>query len=100
MKIVDPLGEMLSQGWEGHATRLVNARSAGASKASLLPCLYYHFYPCSLSELLQALREIVEAVGCDLNAPAHVVIARDTRCSVVFKSIGFQGIPLPIIFNL
>lgn len=28
VKIVDPLGEMLSQDWEGHATQLANARSA------------------------------------------------------------------------
>lgn len=28
VKIVDPMGEMLLQQWEGHATRLANARYA------------------------------------------------------------------------
>ena len=27
VKLVDPMGEMLAQSWEAHATRLANARS-------------------------------------------------------------------------
>ena len=40
---------------------------------------YYFTNTCSLSELHAVLKEIVVAVCCDLDVPAHVVLARDTR---------------------
>lgn len=60
VKIVDPMGEMLLQEWEGHATRLANV---------------------DLSELKEVLEDIVLASGCDITSPSHVIIARDTRPS-------------------
>lgn len=60
VKIVDPMGEMLLQQWEGHATRLANA---------------------SVSELGGVLADVVASCGCDITAPSHLVIARDTRPS-------------------
>lgn len=59
MKLVEPLGEMLIPSWETHATRLANANAG--------------------QELITILKEIALTEGIDWNAPANIVVGRDTR---------------------
>lgn len=61
VKIVDPMGEMLEQDWEAHATRLVNCSSD--------------------QELLDTYKELATQLKVDLSAPSRVICGRDTRPS-------------------
>lgn len=61
VKIVDPMGEMLEQDWELHATRIVNCSSD--------------------EEVLQVYRAMAEKLKIDIKAPGRVVYGRDTRPS-------------------
>ncbi|KAJ1564735.1 Phosphoacetylglucosamine Mutase, partial [Nowakowskiella sp. JEL0078] len=61
VKLVEPLGEMLLQSWEGYGTALANATSP--------------------SSLLAVLSTIKLQEGIDWTVPARVVIGRDTRPS-------------------
>lgn len=61
VKLVDPMGEMLEQEWEGYATRLANATTA--------------------AELQAAHAELVAECKVDQRREAHVIFARDTRPS-------------------
>lgn len=61
VKIVDPMGEMLEQDWEAHATRLVNCRSD--------------------QDLLVAYHGLATHLKIDLNTPSRVIYGRDTRPS-------------------
>lgn len=58
VKVVDPLGTMLESSWEAYATLLANS---------------------SHDELITNIETIINQVGIDLNQPANVVIARDSR---------------------
>lgn len=58
VKVVDPLGNMLESSWEKHATTLANA---------------------SHEQLVDKIEELVALLGIDLETPALVVIARDSR---------------------
>jgi len=60
VKLIDPMGEMLEASWEKHATDLANASND------------------SLPETLQS---IVTLHKIDLERPANIVVARDTRPS-------------------
>lgn len=60
VKLVEPMGEMLPQEWEVHATQLANTPDSGL--ASAIDCL-------------------VNTLGIDLNVSATVVVGRDTRSS-------------------
>jgi len=61
VKMVDPLGEMLEQAWEKHATALANA---------------------STDEMLAAAyQSLTSELSINLNNKARVVFARDTRTS-------------------
>lgn len=61
VKVVDPMGEMLEQEWESHATKLVNSPSD--------------------KDLLEAYKALATQLKIDLKAPAKVVFGRDTRPS-------------------
>lgn len=61
IKVVDPMGEMLEQDWEAHATRLVNSPSD--------------------KELLETYKALAVQLKIDLNSPARVIYGRDTRPS-------------------
>ncbi|KAI9266831.1 hypothetical protein BDA99DRAFT_506785 [Phascolomyces articulosus] len=61
VKLVDPRGEMLEQSWENYATKLANANDGD-----------------SLAEVVE---QIVTAQEINLDAPAAVVYAHDTRPS-------------------
>ncbi|UKZ73293.1 hypothetical protein TrVFT333_000936 [Trichoderma virens FT-333] len=61
VKIVDPMGEMLEQDWEAHATLLVNAPTH--------------------EELLETYKKLASQLRIDLNTPGRVVYGRDTRPS-------------------
>ncbi|KAI9223797.1 Phosphoacetylglucosamine mutase [Blastocladiella britannica] len=61
VKLADPLGEMLKQSWEAHATTLANAPNDAA--------------------VATVYAEIAAAEGIDLSIAANVVFARDTRPS-------------------
>ncbi|KXS16763.1 Phosphoacetylglucosamine mutase [Gonapodya prolifera JEL478] len=58
VKLVDPLGEMLEQSWELHATHLANSADV---------------------DVPSVLASICTAESISWSAPAHVVVARDTR---------------------
>lgn len=61
VKIVDPMGEMLEQDWEAHATLLVNAPTH--------------------DELLETYKKLASQLKIDLSTPGRVVYGRDTRPS-------------------
>lgn len=61
VKLVDPMGEMLENAWEAHATRLANAASD--------------------EELVEVYRKLEEQLKVNPASPAHVIFARDTRPS-------------------
>ncbi|KAI8997489.1 hypothetical protein BDB01DRAFT_771298 [Pilobolus umbonatus] len=61
VKLVDPRGEMLEQSWEGYATRLANANCADT--------------------ITDAIDEIIAQNKIDIEAPAAVIYAHDTRPS-------------------
>ncbi|XP_065071481.1 phosphoacetylglucosamine mutase-like [Rhopilema esculentum] len=60
VKLIDPMGEMLEASWEKYATALANA---------------------SDDELGDVLQHIVSINNIDMNSPATVIVARDTRPS-------------------
>lgn len=59
IKMVDPMGEMLSQDWESFATKLSNCNEC--------------------NEFIDVINEIVSSNNIDLSKPAKVIIARDSR---------------------
>ncbi|KAG1147130.1 hypothetical protein G6F37_007395 [Rhizopus arrhizus] len=61
VKLVDPRGEMLEQSWEVYATQLANANNGDG--------------------LTQVVNEIIEINKIDLEVPASVIYAHDTRPS-------------------
>ncbi|XP_077367427.1 phosphoacetylglucosamine mutase isoform X1 [Festucalex cinctus] len=60
VKLIDPMGEMATPAWEGHATRLANAEQ---------------------QELLSVLEDIVEKEDINKNQGAFVFVGKDTRSS-------------------
>ncbi|KAJ3072124.1 Phosphoacetylglucosamine Mutase [Podochytrium sp. JEL0797] len=64
VKLVEPLGEMLVQSWEGYATDLANA--TGSAEA-----------------VIKVLEDICKKENIDWSKPANLVVARDTRPSGV-----------------
>ncbi|MBN3318094.1 AGM1 mutase, partial [Atractosteus spatula] len=60
VKLVDPLGEMVTPAWEDYATQLANAEQNG---------------------LLTALKDIIEKEAVNMDQEAFVVLGRDTRPS-------------------
>lgn len=58
VKLVDPMGEMLTATWEGFATQLANTEQ---------------------EELLTALTDIIEKEGIDMSQKANVFVGKDTR---------------------
>ncbi|KAG6003229.1 hypothetical protein E4U21_002261 [Claviceps maximensis] len=61
IKIVDPMGEMLVQEWEGYATQLVNCPTD--------------------AKLLATYKDLVAKLEIDIDIPGRVVYGRDTRPS-------------------
>ena len=61
VKLVEPMGEMLEQSWEGYAIDAANCETG--------------------EELVQVLENIAKKEGIDMKGAANVVIARDTRPS-------------------
>lgn len=61
VKVVDPMGEMLEQDWETHATVLVNASSD--------------------QDLAATYEKLASDLKIDLSTPAKVIYGRDTRPS-------------------
>ncbi|KAM4522513.1 phosphoacetylglucosamine mutase [Odontesthes bonariensis] len=60
VKLVDPMGEMVTPTWEGYATQLANAEE---------------------EDLLTALRDITEKEAINLSQEANVFVGKDTRSS-------------------
>ena len=60
VKLVEPMGEMMPQDWEAHATRMANAAD---------------------SDLKTLVEELSSSLSIDLNAMGEVVVGRDTRPS-------------------
>ncbi|XP_012724274.2 phosphoacetylglucosamine mutase [Fundulus heteroclitus] len=60
VKLVDPMGEMLTSSWEGYATQLANTEQ---------------------EELLTTLKDIVEKEAIDMSQEANVFVGKDTRSS-------------------
>ncbi|KAJ2312383.1 hypothetical protein IWW54_002115 [Coemansia sp. RSA 2705] len=61
VKLVDPMGEMLQQSWEGYCSEIANAESN--------------------EQVVQVLASIAQAESIDLSITPRVVYARDTRPS-------------------
>ncbi|KAJ0026952.1 hypothetical protein NQD34_017952 [Periophthalmus magnuspinnatus] len=60
VKLVDPMGEMVTPTWEGYATQLANAED---------------------DDLLMALKDIIAKEEINMSQEAHVFVGRDTRSS-------------------
>lgn len=60
VKLVDPMGEMVTQDWEEHATQLANADQ---------------------EDLLTALKNIIEKEAINMSQEANVFVGKDTRSS-------------------
>ncbi|KAI9934216.1 Phosphoglucomutase-3 [Aspergillus wentii] len=60
VKLVDPMGEMLEAEWEAYATKLANA---------------------SLENIGEVYDELIKEIDVNMENPARVVFARDTRAS-------------------
>ncbi|KAM3861547.1 phosphoacetylglucosamine mutase [Diretmus argenteus] len=60
VKLIDPMGEMVTQAWEGYASQLANAEQ---------------------EELLNALKDIIEREAINLTQEANVFVGKDTRSS-------------------
>lgn len=58
VKLIDPMGEMVTPAWEGYATQLANAEQEA---------------------LCTVLRVIIDQEAIDMSEVASVVIGRDTR---------------------
>lgn len=60
VKLVDPMGEMVTPTWEGYATQLANAEQ---------------------EDLLAALKDIIEKEAINMSQEANVFVGKDTRSS-------------------
>uniref|UniRef100_A0A8C3AWX6 Phosphoacetylglucosamine mutase n=1 Tax=Cyclopterus lumpus TaxID=8103 RepID=A0A8C3AWX6_CYCLU len=60
VKLVDPMGEMVTPTWEGYATQLANAEQ---------------------EDLLAALKDIIEEEAINMSQEADVFVGKDTRSS-------------------
>lgn len=65
MKLVDPMGEMVTQDWEEHATQLANADQ---------------------EDLLTALKNIIEKEAINMSQEANVFVGKDTRYNVLLQT--------------
>ncbi|KAL0196365.1 hypothetical protein M9458_009937, partial [Cirrhinus mrigala] len=57
VKLIDPMGEMVTATWEGYATQLANAEQ---------------------DSLLEELKDIIEKEDIDMSEPASVYVGKDT----------------------
>ncbi|XP_014902849.1 phosphoacetylglucosamine mutase [Poecilia latipinna] len=60
VKLIDPLGEMLTSSWEDYATQLANTDQ---------------------NELVKTLKDIIEKEAIDMSQEANVYVGKDTRSS-------------------
>ncbi|KAF0023320.1 hypothetical protein F2P81_023950 [Scophthalmus maximus] len=60
LKLIDPMGEMVTPAWEGYATQLANAEQ---------------------DDLLTALQDIIEKEAINMSQEANVFVGKDTRSS-------------------
>uniref|UniRef100_A0A3P8S9P0 Phosphoacetylglucosamine mutase n=1 Tax=Amphiprion percula TaxID=161767 RepID=A0A3P8S9P0_AMPPE len=60
VKLIDPMGEMVTPTWEGYATQLANAEQ---------------------EDLLTALKDVIEKEAIDMSQEADVFVGKDTRSS-------------------
>lgn len=58
MKLIDPMGEMVTPTWEGYATQLANAEQ---------------------EDLITALKDIIEKDAISMSEEANVFVGKDTR---------------------
>lgn len=58
MKLIDPMGEMLTSSWEDYATQLANTEQ---------------------DELLTTLKDIIKKEAIDMSREANVFVGKDTR---------------------
>lgn len=58
VKLIDPMGEMVTPMWEGYATRVANAEQG---------------------DLVAALKEVIEKEDINMSQEANVFVGRDTR---------------------
>lgn len=65
MKLIDPMGEMVTQDWEEHATQLANADQ---------------------EDLLTALKNIIEKEAINMSQEANVFVGKDTRYNVLLQT--------------
>lgn len=76
MKIIDPMGEMMSTSWEGYATQLANAEQ---------------------EDLIDALKGVIEKEAIDLSLEAKVFVGKDTRYDIMY--VLTVGISYPALWQ-
>lgn len=64
MKVIDPMGEMVTAAWEGYATQLANAEQ---------------------EDLLTALEGIIEKEAINMRQEANVFVGKDTRYDFIHR---------------
>lgn len=62
VKLVDPMGEMVTPTWEGYATQLANAEQ---------------------EDLLAALQDIIKKEAINMSQEANVFVGKDTRYMIL-----------------
>lgn len=62
MKLIDPMGEMVTPRWEGYATQLANAEQ---------------------EDLLTALTDVIEKEAINMSQEANVFVGKDTRYMIL-----------------
>lgn len=63
MKVIDPLGEMLTEAWEDYASQLANAEQ---------------------EDLINVLKEIIEKEAINMHQEANVFVGKDTRYDLAY----------------
>lgn len=66
MKVIDPMGEMVTAVWEGYATQLANAEQ---------------------EDLLTALKDLIEKETINMSQEANVFVGKDTRYDFTYLQV-------------
>lgn len=67
MKVIDPMGEMVTAAWEGYATQLANAKQ---------------------ENVVNALKDIIEKEAINMSQEANVFVGKDTRYDFTYLHFG------------
>lgn len=66
MKVIDPMGEMLTAAWEDYATQFANAEQ---------------------EDLLNVLQDVIKKEAINMNQEASVFVGKDTRYDLAYHPV-------------